>query len=67
MSAVPDHLLELGHCYDCHHLAKLSGGLCEECADPLPDEDDDEAKAPAVTSSRVIQTGAGQDRRASRA
>ncbi len=40
MSTVPDHLLMLGQCADCGHLAKLSGGLCANCADPLPEEEE---------------------------
>jgi len=64
-SALPDEVLELGRCPDCGRLAKLSGGYCADCAEPIADEED-EAKAPAVTSSRVIKPGAGQGRLASR-
>lgn len=39
-STVPDVLLELGRCYHCNRLAKLSGGLCADCADPLPEDEE---------------------------
>jgi predicted amidophosphoribosyltransferase len=40
-STIPDDVLELGRCYHCQHIAKLSGGLCSDCADPLPDDEED--------------------------
>ena len=65
MSAVPDHLLELGCCIGCKHLAKLSGGYCGDCADPILDKEDDTEKTksldegPAVVSGRGIQSTTG--------
>ncbi len=39
MSTIPDELLELDRCIGCGHLAKLSGGYCAGCADPIDEEE----------------------------
>lgn len=39
MSTIPDYLLVLSRCADCGRLAKLSGGLCANCADPIDEEE----------------------------
>lgn len=57
LSTVPAELLELGYCYHCHHIAKLSGGLCSDCADPIKEDDEEDVSLPKVKVPRSREAG----------
>ncbi len=57
-SALPDEVSELGRCPDCGRLAKLSGGYCADCAEPIKEDDDEDATVMAkVPRSREAGKG----------